>query len=467
MKKLFFALCSALAFQEISAQCNGSLLQPGDSVFTNPFFGIALSPEADKLNRPYDYVATNSGGIKIYNVTGSSTPVLKTTIPTSSLGGLNAINLYQDSIWLYASLGDVWDTTQYSGLAIIDVSNPLAPVVLNTYTHTGIKCGAGGVAVSGTLACLAANRNGLVLLDVSNKSAIQLKGQLSFSNAFPHSNIGSSSLYNARGVAVKNNYAFVCYDRGGFRVVDISNPAAPSQVAQYCFPPLINKATAYNNVVINNNVAYVAIDYYGMEVLNISNPLAIVQTGWWHPATWADTTNNFNTWAGSQGHANELAYDPGCGMVYLAAGKTDLAAIDVSNPASPVTCKTYGSTTDTYGTWGLDFFNHQIHLSYIWSPAAPPNSNYTGLKTLTVNCLPAGLQEHDIAAVTVYPNPASSEITINSEGSAFSVRIYDVNGRLTMETASRRFSVVTLPPGLYTLLIQSGDGIQTTRFVRE
>jgi hypothetical protein len=357
-----------------------------------------------------------------------------------------------------------------AGLAIIDVSNPLLPNVLDVYVHSGLTGGSGSVIIKGNYAYLAANQNGLIILDISNKSNIQLKSTLPFSNTFPHSTVGASSLYNARGIDLKGNYAYVCYDRGGLRIVDISNVNSPVQINQYCYPPLIDKVTAYNNIAIYNNVAYVAIDYYGMEILDITNPYIITQIGWWHPSSWADTTNNFSTWANSNGHANELAYDSICSKIYLAAGKSDVVAIDVSNPSTPTTYETYGSTTDAYGTWGLDFFDGKIHVAYIWSIAAPPYSNYTGYKILQTNCTATNVNENSnsLFNFTLSPNPTSGNIHLNIIGQKLkNIKIYNLTGELLQEYSTTDFSIANFPSGIYFVTTQTDKSTFTNKLIKQ
>jgi len=453
------------------AQCTAWYnLQATDSIFTNPAFGNATTPEADKLHRPYDYLATVAGGVKVYDNNASGSPYTVSTIPKTSLGNLDAINLFQDSIWLYVCLGNIWNTSEMAGLAIIDVSNPLIPTVLDVYVHSGLTGGSGAVVVKGNYAYLAANKNGLIILDISNKSSIQLKSTIPFSNTFPHSTTGSSSLYNARGVGLKGNYAYVCYDRGGLRIVDVSNVNSPFQINQYCFTPLIDKVTAYNNIAIHNNLAYVAIDYYGMEILDISNPNSITQVGWWHPNSWADTTNNFSTWANSNGHANELAYDSICSKIYLAAGKSDVVAIDVSNPSTPITCQTYGSTSDAYGTWGLDFFDEKIHLAYIWSVAAPPYSNYTGYKILQTNCTATNVNENSnsLFSFTPSPNPTSGNVHLNTQGHKIkSIKIFTLTGELLQEYFTTDFSIANLSNGIYFITTQTDKSTFINKIIKQ
>ncbi len=455
------------------AQCtNWNDFQSLDSLFANPAFGLYATTKIDRLHRPVTYTATVNAGIKIYDHSIPGNPVLKAIVPTTSTGNLDAINLYQDSIWLYVALGNIWNaSSQLAGMAILNVSNPAAPVVLDTYVHTtGTTGGAGAVVTKGNYAYLAANQNGLVILNIADKSHIQLTAALPLSFSFPHTNTGSSTMYNARGIGLKDHYALVCFDRGGLRVIDVANVNAPVQVSQYCFPSLINKTTAYNNIALHHNLAFVAIDYYGVEVLDVSDPLHITQAGWWHPAVWADTTTDFGTWANSKGHANEIVYDSSCHKVYVAAGKSDVVAIDVSNPSNPVTCQTYGSVTDAYGTWGLDFFDNTIACAYIWSPLAPPYSNFTGIKWLQTSCVFTGVPKAHLAfsGVMVYPNPASHLVHICVPGEQIKeVRIFSSEGVCVQLHRSVDFSVETLTPGFYMLVVQTNHGFRHQKLIRD
>lgn len=461
-QKQIFPLIALVVFTSLSfAQCTGwNKLVATDSVFTNPAFGNTTTSKIDRLHRSYTYLATVNGGVKVYDNNTLGNPVLVATLPVSSLGNLDAISLYQDSIWLYVALGNIWNTgSQMAGLAIIDVSNPLLPNVSDVYVHSGLAGGAGAVVTRGNYAYLAANQNGLVILNISNKSNIQLISSLTLSNNYPHTSMGSGSMYNARGMGLNGNHAYVCYDRGGLRIIDVSNVNAPVQTNQYCFSRLIDKTTAYNNIAIYGNRAYVAIDYYGMEILDITNPNNVSQIGWWHPATWADTTTDFSIWANSKGHANEIYYDNTCQKVYLAAGKSDAVAIDVSIPSAPETCEMYGSTTDAYGTWGLDFFENKLSVAYIWSVVAPPYSNYTGFKLLQINCGSTGLTESNTSPtnVALYPNPTSGSIQIDTKNQKVkSIKVLGITGELMQEHHTTEFSIQNLKAGLY-LVVTTTD----------
>lgn len=449
------------------SQCAGwTNFNVTETVYNNIIFGVATSPEADKLDRNYDYVASIAGGIRVFKRDGSVAPPVVATVPVTQLGNLNAINLYQDSIWLYAALGDIWDTTaQMAGLAIINVSDPESPVVTDVYTHPGMPLGAGAVIVRNDIAFLAANQNGLLILNVSDKSNIQLISNQSFLNDFPHS--PGQTLdhwkYNARGIDLKDQYAYVCYDRGGLRVVDIGDLNNPVQVNQYCNPDLVDHATAYNNIIINDTLAYVALDYYGMEILTISDPLSITPVGWWHPANWAPATNNPFVWAAAQGHANEIAYDPDCQKVYIAAGKTDAMSIDVSDPSNPVSCDSIGTVTDDYGTWGLDFYNHELHLAYIWSSVAPPFSNYTGLKIAETNCS-LGVNDKMLTELIISPNPLNNDELLHISGATGEIHISTALGdELYHGFINQELTLPITASGAYFIRIVGENGWMETR----
>lgn len=92
----------------------------------------------------------------------------------------------------------------------------------------------------------------------------------------------------------------------------------------------------------------------------------------------------------------------------------------------------------------------------------------TNLKTITVATC-TGIEELSSAKqdVIVYPNPASSMITIKTEETIKTVKVYNLLGELVQEENSTNFSVEKLPAGIYTLQINAVNGIGTTRFVKQ
>ena len=108
----------------------------------------------------------------------------------------------------------------YSGLQVIDVSNPQAPALAGSYDTPGE---ARGVAVAGDYAYVADWSSGLQVIDVSNPQA-------------PHSPEATTRRVQARGVAVAGDYAYVADWSSGLQVIDVSNPQAPALAGSYDTP---------------------------------------------------------------------------------------------------------------------------------------------------------------------------------------------------------------------------------------
>lgn len=67
----------------------------------------------------------------------------------------------------------------------------------------------------------------------------------------------------------------------------------------------------------------------------------------------------------------------------------------------------------------------------------------------------------------IYPNPASSMLTIQTEETIETVTVYNLLGAIVMEQKSNSLSVEQLPKGVYTLQIKTAKGISTARFIKE
>jgi len=266
-----------------------------------------------------DYVLVSAAGLRIFNATNPAAPVLvgSNTSPAFSQG------LFVD--------GDHAFVAEGSGLFSIDISDPTAPVVDNTYPAVsgGIDvavagdfayCADGatgllvlrfrdgmtpvelgnlpnfsrGVFVAGRYAYTANETDGLAIVDVSDPSS-----------PMPTGNLFTAGSYN---VWVSGDYAFAAGLAAGLRVINVSNPAAPVEVAVHDTPG------AAHDVVVKGDLAYVADDT-SLRVINVSNPAA--------PSSLGSYSVNAYELAVAGDHA------------FVAAGNSGLQVINVSNPATP------------------------------------------------------------------------------------------------------------------------------------
>ncbi len=412
----------------------------------------------DAKDRPYLYVANKEAGLVIYNITNLSGPVQVASVPVSSLSGLQVMNLSQDGDYLYLAIGNSFTNPQQGGMAIVDVSNPASPSVTDTYLVPSSTSGAGIVKVEGNYAYLGAMGSGLVLLDITDKNDITFVSQFKPDINYPVKN-PNPDLYNARGLEVRNSIVYLCFDAGGFRIINCSNKSQPIETGRYANPALyktINLPRAYNNIVLDDTLVYIAVDYCGMEVLNIRDTSAIKLHGWWNPDNCPG-----NNWFTSPVHANEIHFDKQSSILFISTGKSDMMAVDVSDPSDPDSCTMYGGNGNNIGTWGAGLYKDQIYLSYICTLGIPFSSNWTGVKILTYNRKSA-VEDQRKWPLTVFPNPADDVVTLRlgkfTEHAR--IQIYDAGGKcleiLEVKGADEyKIPVRDYPSGYYFVNVQT------------
>jgi len=429
-----------------------------------------MGARQDLLGRPYLYVAQKEAGLTIYDITNISSPVLVKNIPIDSLDMLHVMNLQQDSNYLYLALGNSFNTGQNPGMAIIDISTPTTASVTSVWKSGFTTGGSGIVKVENNYAYLGAMYNGLMILDISNKSNITYVSRYVPNRNYPTTvNPASDTThYNARGLEVKNSIAYLCYDKGGFRVINCTNKNNLVETGRYCNPVLNSLQRAYNNIVIEDTLAYIAVDYCGMEILNIKDTAHITLCSWWNP--WHCQSNPFN-WFGSNGHTNEIEYNKNCKLIFLSSGKSDMRIVDVSNPTAPDSCNYYGNIVDSLGTWGLSMNGNNIFLSYICTPGVPFYSNWTGVKIITYSgCNVTGIEEVSKKNdVSVYPVPNSGSFVVEPNNSARQMlQVYDISGKLVLSQyiqGKTNLNASNLSEGVYNLSLISSEGVVSRKLV--
>ena len=130
---------------------------------------------------------------------------------------------------------------------------------------------------------------------------------------------------NARGMALKGDTLFLCFDAGCVRAIDVSDKSAPVEIGHYVNPQQpINTAVAYNNAVIVGDLLYVATDFCGFEVVDIGDPANMEQVAWVNP--W---NCNGLSWFGSDGHANELITAMNDSLLFISGGDSEVLVLSL------------------------------------------------------------------------------------------------------------------------------------------
>lgn len=473
--KVISMILICVGFQATGQNCSNANLQL-QSEIPSICSLMTLATQKDVLNRPFLYVANKEAGLTIYDVSDLANPFFVNGISISLFANLHVMNVSQEGNYLYLALGNHFTNPQQAGMAIIDVTSPFFPFMTDYYVVTTSASGAGIVKTSGNYAFLGAMQSGLVILDISDKYDIQFVSQFIPDINYPASNPDPAK-YNARGMEVKDDLVYLCYDAGGLRIINCSDKFNPVETGRYANPALFlpfNLPRAYNNIVVNDTLVYVAVDYCGMEILNVSDTAYITLQGWWNPYNCPG-----NNWFTSPSHANEIQYDPDCRLLFLSTGKSDAIVIDVSNPSNPDSCNYFGGVNNNIGTWGVSRFNNELYLSYICTFGIPFPSNYTGVKILTYNPCQTAVPEYGYSGLEqlkVFPNPSNGKTTLFSEDKNFNFAkldfsMSDILGRrvytgLTLVgTGYLEFNFSNITEGVYFLKLKKGNNEKTFKII--
>ena len=228
---------------------------------------------------PYAFIASGEGGLYVLNLSNITAPVIDTEI---SFGGDYIASVFIDTVRKALFTGgsgrtmyilnvsslpvvsrfSAFDTysnineiqvrnniayiAQDTGLDIVDVSNLQSPV--------SIAAGSTGdffydVKLTGNLAVIANNENGVLLLNVSTPGN---PSQVGFLNT---TGIGLACTVNG-------NLVYVAEDQTGVEVFDISDPYNPRYLNAYSTKSYSVNLTYYNNYTfVSDYNAYVVLRY--------------------------------------------------------------------------------------------------------------------------------------------------------------------------------------------------------------
>jgi len=232
--------------------------EPDATRLSSVSFGTRNGPWVQDLHvlagRAYIAVGDETsaaGSLQIYDVIDPANPIpLGVVYAGQSVRDVEAVTSGGRTI-AYTAQRD-------AGLAIADVTNPAAPVLLGSYDSTG---DGEGIDVEGDLAYLAAGTQGLLVLDVSDPAHPVLRGSLDTPGA-------------ATAVVVRAGVAWVADDySNSVRIIDVSNPASPLPIGS------LAEADRVWDIALAGDLAYVGVTEGGLHVYNVANPSAPVSVG--------------------------------------------------------------------------------------------------------------------------------------------------------------------------------------------
>jgi hypothetical protein len=212
------------------------------SVSSFPVYGFSEEITMANINNiPYAIVAGGTGGISILNISNIAAPVLDTLL---NLNGdyINSVFVDTASKYLYAGGSS-------RKIYIMNISNLPSIGTVNSYTTFSYI---NEILVDRNIAYVAQD-SGLDIINVSNPIApVGLAQGITYDFAYD--------------VKIAGNYALVSNNTYGVLVINVSNPSRPIEVS------VLNTYDIAIACSVNGNLVYVAEDASGVETFDISDP---------------------------------------------------------------------------------------------------------------------------------------------------------------------------------------------------
>ena len=220
----------------------------------------------------YAYIAygglVSPTGLQTINISDPTQPTVVATLELTSSGGAPLVTVKGASVYFaYLHVTPFPVITCGESLNRIDVFDPSNPIVVASYFY---DCSSGYGYVRDFFAT---DQWLFSLWQIGNSylKIFDLSAPTSMTETISY-DLGSCGMTRT-GMAISGNYAFIAASSCGLKVVDISDPANPSDVISYTLPG------ATYDIFIEGLTAYVTLDSESILVMDIADPLHIAYLG--------------------------------------------------------------------------------------------------------------------------------------------------------------------------------------------
>jgi hypothetical protein len=382
--------------------------------------GVSAAPA---LN--YAFIADHFDGVVAVNITNPAAPV----VDTAALAGGLAEDVYVDGSKLYVA-------SSYSGLAVLDATDPTLPKTLGVYDSLGQwPTMMAAVAGRDSFAYIAWPQPRVLSVDVTDPS-------------HPVRTAGCAGMFNQPEDMVLRDSFLYCAEANRFQVVNVAHPRAPVLVGS-----CVSTDGNYFGLAVQDTFAY-EVSFNGMWIVNIARPDS-------------PTVVSSNVGRNATGIAVRDTF------VYIPAAYDTLWVYSVANPALPTLLGTtparHGgadialadSVAVTGSATGLELFSlvdpaHPLRLGAVSTPYAVRRVVYSA-PYFYVAMYDAGVAVYETTATGIaeanagnrnvnttafaYPNPTRGLVGVRGfDRNAAAVVVSDVTGRVVLHLALTRRS---------------------------
>jgi hypothetical protein len=245
------------------------------------------------------YVASNRSGVLVFDITNPADPRL---VRGSPAGGINVHTVFVEGERLYAMSPSPQPKT-----LIFDIREPTEPVLLGQY----VEWGAGSDWRVGYPHDALAFEDrlyinhwsaGYLLVDVSDPANPRKLGAYTYAQATSHAN--AVGRFGERLIAFEGGETW----GGHLRVLDVTDPGQPEKLGEYKLEP----NASIHNMVLKGERLYIAYYHHGVRVLDVSRPENPREVAYYNTFRETDPDRGLSFFEGAIGMRV-----PGDGYVYV------------------------------------------------------------------------------------------------------------------------------------------------------
>ena len=171
-------------------------------------------------------------------------------------------------------------------------------------------------------------------------------------------------------------------------------------------------------------------------------------------------------------------FDPGAGTFNnTSAGTRDMFIQKLDSSGNFINVKLFGSTSDdnlkaihvdaSNNIYSTGEFNGTVDFDPNTGTVNLVSTGQQDAFILKLAQSNAGIDEIVQMNISIYPNPATTQITLQTTEIINQISIFNLSGQVVQTENKNIFSVENLPAGIYILQVQTERGISNMRFVKE
>ncbi|WP_163999084.1 LVIVD repeat-containing protein [Pyxidicoccus caerfyrddinensis] len=244
------------------------------------------------------YVASEATGVLVFDISNPADPVFLRSLPAGA-GHLNIHTVLVDGDRLYGMA-----PSPESATFVFDISNPLNPVLLQRIQLPLVASydGPHDAFTYGGRLYVSHSSGGYYVVDASNLDDVKLLGIYAYTYSFSHhSAVGT---FAGRTIAFEGSEGPSTH----LRILDVTDPAHIVKIGEYKKRPV----SSIHNMLLVGSRLYIAWYHEGVRVLDVSNPTKPREVAHFNTFRETDPERSDDNYEGAMG-----IRVPGDGYVYV------------------------------------------------------------------------------------------------------------------------------------------------------